>query len=189
MAVTYYRRFRMEFNLRKLEPPEPQLPRGYYWVPWSDAMVDRHAQVKFESFRSEIDSHVFTCLGDTAGCQRLMHEISRQRTFLPQTTWLIACWDPATSRLIDCATIQGLAQSRWMGSIQNVGVAPQYRGLGLGRALVLKALRGFRQTRLRRVYLEVTADNVPAVELYRSVGFRLIRTTYKAVDVEPVPVC
>ncbi len=33
---------------------------------------------------------------------------------------------------------------------------------------------------MRRVYLEVTAENVAAVQLYRSVGFRIIRTMYKA---------
>ena len=30
---------------------------------------------------------------------------------------------------------------------------------------------GFRAAGMRRVYLEVTADNAPAVELYRSLGF------------------
>jgi ribosomal protein S18 acetylase RimI-like enzyme len=32
------------------------------------------------------------------------------------------------------------------------------------------------------VYLEVTGDNVPAVELYRSIGFTLVRTMYKALE-------
>ena len=43
-----------------------------------------------------------------------------------------------------------------------------------------RTLHGFRAAGLRRVYLEVTAENTPAVELYRSVGFRVIRTMYKA---------
>ena len=184
MSTTYFRRFRMEIDLAEARLPRPVLPAGYVWLPWSFALLDRHAAVKYESFRSEIDARVFPCLGDVAGCQRLMFEITKQKTFLPETTWLIV--RPATVRqpAADCGTIQGLAQTRALGAVQNVGVGPEHRGLGLGRALVLKALHGFRRAYLRRVYLEVTADNGPAVELYRSLGFRLSRTMYKAVEAE-----
>jgi ribosomal protein S18 acetylase RimI-like enzyme len=34
------------------------------------------------------------------------------------------------------------------------------------------------------VYLEVTAQNQGAIRLYRRVGFAVIRTVYKAVEVE-----
>ncbi|MFP6769566.1 MAG: GNAT family protein [Planctomycetaceae bacterium] len=50
--------------------------------------------------------------------------------------------------------------------------------------MVLKNLAGFREAGLQRVYLEVTAENLPAVQLYDSLGFRLVRTMYKAVQVE-----
>jgi len=78
---------------------------------------------------------------------------------------------------------------RW-GAIQNVGVVPEYRGRGLGRALVLQCLAGFQAAGVPRVYLEVTACNLPAVQLYRSIGFCLARTTYRAVECveSPVPV-
>src|SRR5438876_101155 len=79
-------------------------------------------------------------------------------------------------------TIQGVVQTGQWGAVQNVGVAPEHRGRGLGRALVLKSLSGFRTAGVPRVYLEVTARNTAAVQLYRSLGFRLARTTYKAVD-------
>ncbi len=69
-----------------------------------------------------------------------------------------------------------------IGAIQNVGVVPEYRGRGLGQALLRQALEGFYQAGLRRAYLEVTAENAPAVQLYRSVGFRRIKVLYKAVD-------
>jgi hypothetical protein len=69
-----------------------------------------------------------------------------------------------------------------IGAIQNLGVIPTYRGLGLGRALIRQALEGFYQAGLRRAYLEVTADNASAIRLYREVGFRRAKTLYKAVD-------
>ena len=79
-------------------------------------------------------------------------------------------------------TVQGVADLGPIGAIQNVGVLRMYRGLGLGRALVRRALAGFHQAGLRQAYLEVTAENVPAVQLYRNVGFRRAKTLYKAID-------
>lgn len=185
MEMMYFRRFRMEIDLSAIPVSEPALPAGFRWTAWNESLLDRHALVKYESFRSEIDSRVFSCLGDTVGCQHLMHEITKQTTFLPEATWLITLESHEAFGPIDCGTIQGLAQTRALGAVQNVGVSPEYRGLGLGRSLVLKALQGFSRAGLRRVYLEVTAENTPAVELYRSMGFRLTRTMYKAVEAEP----
>ena len=55
---------------------------------------------------------------------------------------------------------------------------------GLGRALVMKSLEGFFSARVMRVVLEVTASNVTAVELYRSLGFRITRTMYRVAPIE-----
>lgn len=186
MGMAYFRRFRMEIDFQRVRLSSPVLPDGYEWVTWSDDCLDRHALAKYISFRSEVDSRVFPCLGEIAGCKRLMQEISRQKSFLPEATWLITHPRGDLAPPIDCGTIQGIAQSKALGAIQNVGVVPEHRGMGLGRALVLKALHGFRRKGLRRVYLEVTAENQPAVDLYRSVGFMHGRTMYKAVDAEPV---
>jgi ribosomal protein S18 acetylase RimI-like enzyme len=70
-----------------------------------------------------------------------------------------------------------------IGAIQNLGVVPEHRGRGLGRALVHQALIGFRDSGLDRAYLEVTAENQGAVVLYRSLGFRRAKTLYKAVGI------
>jgi hypothetical protein len=175
MAITYYKRFRMEIDLDGIEPL-PALPDPFYWVGWDETLLDAHAEVKFLCFEDEIDAHVFPCLGNRQGCQRLMREIRRKPGFLAGATWLIA--SPEGYH----ATIQGVIDRGPIGAIQNVGVVPCHRGLGLGRALVRKALHGFRMAGLRRAYLEVTAENSEAVRLYRTIGFRKSKTLYKAVD-------
>ena len=175
MAITYYKRFRMEIDLDGSVDPFVLLP-PYRWVPWEEALIDQHAEVKYQSFRSEIDAHVFPCLGERQGCQRLMREIRRKPGFLAGATWLIATHEGYVG------TVQGVMDRGPIGAIQNVGVVPSYRGLGLGRALVRQALEGFYQAGLRRAYLEVTAENSSAVRLYRTVGFRRAKTLYKAVD-------
>jgi ribosomal protein S18 acetylase RimI-like enzyme len=74
-----------------------------------------------------------------------------------------------------------------IGAIQNVGVLRRFRGLGLGKALVRRSLAGFHQSGLRNAYLEVTAENSAAVQLYRDVGFHRAKILYKAVDHESRP--
>ena len=173
--TTYYKRFRMEIDLQ-LPFPAAILPSGYRWVPWDDALLETHAEVKFASFHGEIDSAVFPSLADRNGCHYLMTEISRKPGFLPVATWLI------TGPTGDVGTVQGVIDRGPIGAIQNLGVVPGYRGLGLGRSLIRQALDGFCRAGLRRAYLEVTAENAAAVRLYRSVGFRRAKTLYKAVD-------
>jgi ribosomal protein S18 acetylase RimI-like enzyme len=181
--LQYFKRYRMEFDLAKTPIPSAQLPEGYHWVDWDDAHVERHALAKHRSFRDEVDSEVFPSLGEYFGCVRLMHEICQQDSFLGPATWLIV-YLGENGAIEDCGTIQGLGPSDQTGSIQNVGVVPEHRGLGLGRALVLKSLEGFALARRQRVVLEVTAGNRPAVDLYHSIGFRTVRTMYRTAIFE-----
>jgi RimJ/RimL family protein N-acetyltransferase len=176
MSITYYKRFRMEVDLEAPAAPRPALPQGLRWVGWREELLEAHADVKYRSFQDELDSLVFPCLGDPFGCRRLMREIRRKHGFLPSACWLIAAEEGYI------AAIQGVTDYGPIGSIQNVGVVPSFRGLGLGRALVRQCLSGFAAAGLQRVYLEVTAENAAAVRLYRSVGFRKAKTLYKAVD-------
>jgi ribosomal protein S18 acetylase RimI-like enzyme len=152
------------------------LPRRYVWVPWDEPLVDTHAEVKYQSFAGEVDAYIFPCLGDRGGCRRLMSEIRRKAGFLPGATWLVACDQGYVG------AVQGVIDQGPIGAIQNVGVVPEFRGQGLGRALVRRALAGFFQAGLPRAYLEVTAQNDGAVQLYRELGFKRTRTLYKAID-------
>jgi ribosomal protein S18 acetylase RimI-like enzyme len=157
------------------------LPEGYRLVAWNEALLDAHARTKYRSFCDEIDAVVFPCLGDLEGCRRLMREIRRKPGFLAEATWLIARV-VAPSQHSWCGTIQGVVDKQGTGMIQNVGVVPGHRGIGLGTLLVLQAMAGFGRAGLRKASLEVTAENTSAAQLYRRLGFRRARTVYKVVD-------
>lgn len=194
MGLTYFKRYRMEIALGHAEMAQPPLPPGYRLVPWDAQMLWAHAEAKYRSFRSEIDANVFPCLGDYDGCLRLMGEISRKDGFLPSATWLLA-YDAASDfsgrgdvfggsqGVAYVGTIQGIRDRGGMGAVQNLGIAPEHRGRGLGSCLLLRCLDGFREAGLRRVFLEVTAQNDGAMRLYRRLGFAKARTVYKAVEV------
>ncbi len=174
MAITYFKRYRMEIDLKRVD--ELLLPSPFSWKPWSDSLLESHAETKYFCFRDELDALVFPALGELSGCRRLMRQIRRKPGFQPGATWLL---DGPTG---SCGTIQGVRDRSGFGAIQNVGILPEYRGLGLGRILVCKALTGFREAGLQQVFLEVTAENLPAVQLYRSIGFRRVKTLYKAIS-------
>ena len=62
MGLTYYKRFRMEIDLRSRDFSRLGLLPGYWFVGWQSSLAEAHAEVKFLSFRSEIDAGVFPCL-------------------------------------------------------------------------------------------------------------------------------
>jgi ribosomal protein S18 acetylase RimI-like enzyme len=78
--------------------------------------------------------------------------------------------------------VQGVRDQYGLGAIQNLGVAREHRCCGLGRGLLMRSLAGFRHAGVRRAYLEVTAENAPAIRLYRRAGFSIVRTVYKTVE-------
>ena len=178
----FCRRLRLEIDLSRCGIGEPILPAGYRWVEWSPELLDRHAAVKFRCFETEQDGQVFPSLRTADGCRRLMEYIAGHAQLVPNATWLLVCEDAAQVGGVDCGTIQGLAPIPDSGAIQNVGIVPEHRGLGLGRALVQAALCGFRASGLTHISLEVTAANLPAVRLYQSLGFLVTKTLYRSVE-------
>ncbi|MGK9146332.1 mycothiol synthase [Plantibacter flavus] len=66
-----------------------------------------------------------------------------------------------------------------LGEVYAVGVHPAAGGRGLGRLLMEAGLARLREREVDSVSLYVEADNVPAVSLYRSLGF-----TDHTVDVQ-----
>ncbi|MGB7981006.1 MAG: mycothiol synthase [Candidatus Nanopelagicales bacterium] len=58
-----------------------------------------------------------------------------------------------------------------LGEVYVVGVHPEHRGRGLGRALTVAGLHHLRERGLSTALLYVDADNTGAIALYRSLGF------------------
>jgi ribosomal-protein-alanine N-acetyltransferase len=56
-------------------------------------------------------------------------------------------------------------------TVQTIGVHPELHGSGLGHALLHELLEEARRRGCREVYLEVRADNRPALGLYERFGF------------------
>ena len=58
------------------------------------------------------------------------------------------------------------------GFLQRLAVHPDQQRQGLGRALALDSLRSLARWRVTKVLVNTPVDNEPALDLYRSLGFR-----------------
>ena len=160
--------------------PAAPVPEEYRLAPWRPELLDAHAAAKLDAFAGEPDGRLFPALATARGCRALMADIARQPLFVPEATWLAVRRSDPLGQEEPVGTVQGIGGARSVGAVQNVGVVPECRGLGLGRALLARALLGFAGRGYRRVYLEVTAENAAALAVYRSLGFRPVRTLFKA---------
>lgn len=113
-----------------------------------------------------------------------MREIVNRSNFVPEATWLAVRKNEFSDELQPCGTVQGLLTSPREGAIQNLGVSPEFRDMGIGRALLMHALRGFRSVGCGYVNLEVTVQNSAAIRLYERFGFRRVETVFKVAEVQ-----
>jgi ribosomal-protein-alanine N-acetyltransferase len=58
--------------------------------------------------------------------------------------------------------------------ILSIGVLPRFQHRGVGRLLVEALARAVKRAEVRRLFLEVAADNQAAFELYRALGFTAV---------------
>lgn len=55
--------------------------------------------------------------------------------------------------------------------ILSIGVAPDFQRSGLGRTMLEGLIRSLRRAEITKLFLEVAADNIPALVLYKKLGF------------------
>jgi predicted acetyltransferase len=173
---SYLKRYRMEIDFNPKEKVfVPQLPENYAWQEWTWKVQELHAEVIFGSFHKELDCKIFSSFHTPGGCSMLMREICLRAEFVPEATWLIQTPDGP------CGSIQAIMQKGKTLAIQNVGVTPEHRKKGLGKALLLKLMSSLESYNLNKITLEVSAQNLAAIQLYRNLGFRKTKLIYKEV--------
>lgn len=63
------------------------------------------------------------------------------------------------------------------GHVISIAVLPEHQREGIGYALMREAMEAMVNYKAKECYLEVRASNVPAVNLYRKMGFEVARTS------------
>ncbi|MBP6216972.1 MAG: GNAT family N-acetyltransferase [Oligoflexales bacterium] len=80
-----------------------------------------------------------------------------------------------TAACVGLGPLHGLPSSEGVGEIRDLVVDPDYRGHGLGRALLDRSIEAAKYLGYRRLYLEATQSMQIAHKLFKNRGFRPIK--------------
>lgn len=169
-------RYRMELDLRnRVMPGGASLPPGYQCSHWRSADIEDFALVLYRAFVDTPDALIIPSFRSWSGCRELARAVAQNGYFWPSATLLVR----KESVPVACVQVMGTPEARV--NIQNIGVVPESRGQGLGAYLLSSALDRVQRWGANRVGLEVTADNQPALALYRRFGFQPVCQIWKKV--------
>ena len=102
--------------------------------------------------------------------------------------------DPDTPTLVACdarRNIAGFAMLRILGDdveLMTIAVDKKFQGKGVGAALLKACFEDLMMIPVKRMVLEVAADNPPAIKLYGKLGFKKIserKGYYARADGQP----
>lgn len=101
----------------------------------------------------------------------------RQELELPSRTYVFDVAEPMPQSDADAPSVRGFAGYWYDGEdaeIMDVGVGKAYQRHGIARALMTALIDHAREAGARRMLLEVSVINAPALALYRGFGFERI---------------
>jgi ribosomal protein S18 acetylase RimI-like enzyme len=141
---------------------------------WIEQDYQHSASVITAAYRSHVDSEINDQYRTLSGSLRFLNNIIRFPgcgTFDPESSFV------AVNRR-NHALVGAILCSRVrydMGHVTQVCVLPEYRGYGLGKALIASSVKNLTQRKFSGLSLTVTEANSPAVELYKRLGFETRR--------------
>jgi ribosomal protein S18 acetylase RimI-like enzyme len=141
---------------------------------WREQDYQPAAGIITAAYRAHIDSEINDQYRTSAGSLRFLNNIVRFPgcgVFDAEASF-VAIRQPTGSLigLILCSRVRGD-----VGHVTQVCLLPQYRGEGIGEALMAATSNALRRRRFNLLTLTVTEANYRAVDLYRKLGFEVKR--------------
>jgi len=95
-------------------------------------------------------------------------------------TFLVAEADGQIVGYVMCRIESGFSELRRIefakkGHIVSIAVLPEYRRQGIAKTLMIEAMKGMEAYNATECFLEVRVSNQPAINLYKKLGFQIIR--------------
>ena len=169
-AAAFERNF-MQVDLVRPLFVEPATARPVRIEVFSEHDQDGAAQLISDAYKGHVDSHINDQYRSLSGARAFLFNIVQYpgcgSFFRPAS---FAAFD-ANGRLCGISLASLVAPES--GHLTQICVLPEYRGLGIGRALIRRSLSKLGELGCRYASLTVTAANEGAVALYRRIGFRI----------------
>jgi len=141
---------------------------------WTEQDYQHSASVITSAYRSHVDSEINDQYRTLSGSLRFLNNIIRFPgcgTFDPESSFVaLNRKSRALVGIILCSRVRYDT-----GHVTQVCVLPEYRGYGLGKALIAASVKNLTQRKFCGLSLTVTEANSPAVELYKRLGFETRR--------------
>ena len=137
---------------------------------WTEADFQPAAQVITSAYFGHIDSDINDQYRTVAGSTRFLNNIVR----FPGCGVFDGHSSMVAFSRITGAMVGLLLASRVrddVGHVTQICITPEFRGRGLGKAMMLHCCRGLRRRDFSQLTLTVTQANRSAVELYEHLGF------------------
>jgi len=149
------------------------LPPGFTVEVPDPAQVEEHAGFAYRAYRGTTDFGVIALEETPEAYARLYRRFLSGEfgVYARDLSVLVRSPEGATAAVLHTIVLLG---EPYVGDLS---VLPEYRRHGMGRALLLRGMARYRDAGYRRVGLTVTVQNTPALNLYRSVGFEIERST------------
>lgn len=171
--------FRRLFLVQRLNPSmsmtRVEMPDGLELRPWRDEDLSAAARLIAISYRGHTDSAINDQYRTMHGSQRFLNNIVRYAgcgVFSPAASHVVV--DRSQRELV--ALVLGSRVSPQSGHVTQVCVHPDYRRLGIARALLNVASSHFVRLGASEISLTVTEANTDAIGLYKSEGYECRHT-------------
>ncbi len=165
---SHYPRYYMESDLSRR--PEPVLFSATI-TRWNPAALSRAAEMTSLSYWNQVDALLCQDYCTKEGCETYLRSLLDNPgcgLFMPEASFM--AWDEHRCLhgfVISCRI------SEAAGMIPQIAVVPSRQGLGLGNALIGRALAALKTLGIQTAGLTVTAANRRAFEWYQRLGFKI----------------
>lgn len=147
-----------------VDPPEA----GVEWTSYSAQQSERFARTIQHTYKDSLDCPE---LSGKRPIDDVMAAHRSSGTF-SATLWQLAS---VAGQDVGCLLLSNLGEGS-IAEVAYMGVKPEYRGRGLGRALLQRALALCRHERISRLTLAVDDRNHAAIRVYEQLAFKQVGT-------------
>lgn len=150
------------------------VPEGFEIVNWDEKYYNDIAKLIFESFKNMQDQKFDLRFKTLEGCEDIVHKITGgiYGVFLPDKTKILLENGVPKGFCFANLTTDNIA------NVPLVGISPELKYKGMGQLLLTKVLYDVLQAALKKelplieLNATVDTDNLPAINMYRKLGFK-----------------